>query len=157
MVRRYGSGRTPGWSSNAIFIPGVGGVARERGDHALDRSRGQQRRDVDYVIRYTTEDIVIFVAMSSVEGPFVGHDGLREWFADNRENFDVYRLHHDDVRAIGEDQVLGVGKVHVRGRGGGVETDVPFAGVTTFRDGRASRFEDFRERRLALKAVGLEE
>jgi ketosteroid isomerase-like protein len=113
--------------------------------------------DVDYAIRYTTEDIVILVARSSVEGPFLGHDGLREWFADNRENFDVYRLHHDDVREIGEDQVLAVGTVHVRGRGGGVETDVPFAGVTTFRDGKASRFEDFRERRLALKALGLED
>jgi ketosteroid isomerase-like protein len=113
--------------------------------------------DVDYVIRHTTEDIVMFVARSSVEGPFVGHEGLREWFTDNRENFDVYRLDHDDVREIGEDQVLAVGTVHVRGRGGGVETDVPFAGVTTFRDGKASRFEDFRERRLALKALGLED
>jgi len=132
-------------------------VSQENVEIVRGIARAVSDGDVDYVIRHTTEDIVMFVARSSVEGPFVGHDGVRGWFADNRQNFDVYRLHLDDVREVGEDQLLGVGTVHVRGRGGGVETDVPFAGVTTFRDGRASRFEDFRERRLALKAVGLEE
>ena len=120
-------------------------------------TRAINHGDVDYIIRHTTEDVVIVAARSAVEGPFVGYQGVRKFFADNRQNFEVFQLHADDVREIGEDHVLSVGTVHVRGRGGGVETDVPFAGITTFRGGRASRWEDFRERRLALKAVGLEE
>jgi ketosteroid isomerase-like protein len=113
--------------------------------------------DVDYVIAHTTEDVVIVAARSAVVGPFVGHDGVRKFFADNQQNFEVFQIHSDDVRGIGSDQILSIGSVHVRGRGGGVETEIPFAGVTTFRDGRASRWEDFRERSLALKAVGLAE
>ena len=119
-------------------------------------TRAINHGDVDYVIRHTTEDVVIVAARSAVEGPFVGHKGVREFFADNR-HFEVFQLHADDVRDLGNGHVLSVGTVHVRGRGGGVETETPFAGVTTFRDGRASRWEDFRERHLALKAVGLED
>jgi ketosteroid isomerase-like protein len=113
--------------------------------------------DVDYVIRHTTEDAVLLVARSAVEGPFLGHHGVEEFFADNRQNFEVFEIREEEVREIGDDRVLSVGSVHVRGRGGGVETDIPFAGVTTFRGARVNRWEDFRERRLALKAVGLEE
>ena len=120
-------------------------------------SRAIGHGDVDYVIRHTTDDVVIVAARSEVDGPLVGHDGVRTWFADNRQSFETYELREDEVRDVGDDRVLSVGTVHIRGRGGGVETDIPFAGITTFRDGRASRWEDFRERPLALKAVGLEE
>ena len=46
--------------------------------HAINRG------DVDYVIRHTTEDVVTVAARSAIEGPFVGHEGLRKFFADNR-------------------------------------------------------------------------
>ena len=115
------------------------------------------RGDIDSAIRHTTEDVVIIAARSAVEGPFVGHEGVRKFFADNAENFEVFQLHEDDVRELGDDRVLQTGTIHIRGRGGGVETDIPFAGITTFRDGKASRWEDFRERRLALEAAGLAE
>jgi ketosteroid isomerase-like protein len=113
--------------------------------------------DVDYIIQHTTEDIVLLMARSAVEGPYLGHDGMRKWLADNRQNFEIYEVHEEEVRAIGDDRVLSVGTIHVRGRGGGVETDLPFAGITTFREGRVRRWEDFRERALALQAIGLEE
>ena len=115
------------------------------------------RGDIDSAIRHTTEDVVIIAARSAVEGPFVGHEGVRKFFADNAENFEVFQLHEDDVRELGDDRVVQTGTIHIRGRGGGVETDIPFAGITTFRDGKASRWEDFRERRLALEAAGLAE
>ena len=120
-------------------------------------TRAINHGDVDYVIRHTTADAVIIVARSAVEGAFVGSEGVRTFFADNRQNFEVFELREEEVRAIGDDRVLSAGTVHVRGRGGGVETEVPFAGITTFRDGKVSRWEDFRERHTALKAVGLEE
>ena len=113
--------------------------------------------DVDEMIRLTTDDVVIIVGRSEVEGPFVGHDGVRELFADTAESFDLFELHADEVCDVGDDQVLSTGVVRVRGRGGGVEATTPFAGITTFRDGKACRWEDFRERSLALKAAGAEE
>jgi hypothetical protein len=38
-----------------------------------------------------------------------------------------------------------------------VETDIPVAGVATYRDGKLTRWEDFRERDRALEAAGLSE
>src|SRR6476659_8497243 len=119
--------------------------------------QAMNRGDADYAIGHTTEDVVLVVARSAVVGPFVGHEGIREFFADNRENFEVFQLREDEVQSVADGRVLMTGVVHFRGRGGAVETDVPFAGVATFRDGKASRWEEFRERDLALKAVGLEE
>ena len=115
------------------------------------------RGDIEYMVRHSTEDVVFIPARSAVEGPFVGHEGLRRFFADNAANFETFRASYDDVRDLGDDRVLAIGTIHIRGRGGGVETDIPDAGVMTFRDGKMSRWEDFRERHLALKAVGLEE
>ena len=119
-------------------------------------TRAVNHGDADYIIRHTTEDVVIVPARSAVEGPFVGHEGVRRFFADNRQNFEVFQLRADDARVVGDGRVLVTGTVHVRGRGG-VEMNIPYAGVTTFRDGKVSRWEDFRDRRLALEAVGLKE
>jgi hypothetical protein len=132
-------------------------VSQENVEIVRGIARAVNDGDVDYIIRHTAEDIVLLMARSAVEGPYLGHDGMRKWLADNRQNFEIYEVHEEEVRAIGDDRVLSVGTIHVRGRGGGVETDLPFAGITTFCERRVSRWEDFRERHLALKAVGLEE
>ena len=115
------------------------------------------RGDVEYVVRNSTEDVVTIAARSAVEGPFVGHEGVRKFFADNAANFEAFQVRYDDVRDLDEDRVLAVGTIHIRGRGAGVETDVPSARIATYRDGKASRWEDFREGRAALKAAGLAE
>jgi ketosteroid isomerase-like protein len=113
------------------------------------------RADVEYLVRHSTEDVVFIAARSAIERPFIGWEGLRRFAADNAENFELFEGRYDEVRDVGDDRVLAIGTIHVRGRGGGVETDFPVAGIATFRDGKLSRWEDFRDRRLALKAVGL--
>jgi ketosteroid isomerase-like protein len=122
-----------------------------RGTAAINRG------DVEYAVRHSTEDVVLIAARTAVEGPFVGHEGLRKFFVDNAMNFEVFQARYDDVRDLGEDRVLAIGTIHIRGRGAGVETDVPVAGIATYREGKLSRWEDFRERRAALKAAGLAE
>ena len=112
--------------------------------------------DVDGVLREAAEDVVFLVARSALEGAYHGHDGLREFLADNASNFEVFRLDLSDVRDLG-DRVLAIGTVHIRGRGGGVETDTPIAGVATYREGKLARWEDFRDRDRALEAAGLVE
>src|SRR6476619_3297041 len=104
-------------------------------------TRAVNHGDVDYVIRHTTEDVVIVAARSAVEGAFVGHEGVRKFFADNATNFDVFLGRYDDVRDIGEDRVLAIGTIHIRGRGAGVETDITVAGIATYRGGKLSRRE----------------
>ena len=113
--------------------------------------------DVRYVVRHSTEDVVIIAARSAVEGPFLGHGGVRKFFADNAANFETFQGRYDDVRDLGDDRVLAIGTIHIRGRGAGIETDIPAAGIASFRERKLSRWEDFREPRTALKAAGLEE
>ena len=62
----------------------------------------------------------------------------------------------DEVRDLG-DRPLVLGTFRIRARGSGVETDFPVAGIATFREGKLARWEDFRERGLALEAAGLRE
>ena len=115
------------------------------------------RGDIDYAVRASTEDVVIIAARSAVEGPFAGHDGVRKFHADNAETFELFQVHFEDVRDLGDGRVLGIGTIHIRGRGGGVETDISTAGIATFRNGKLSRWEDFRDRGRALEATGLTE
>ena len=113
--------------------------------------------DVEWAIRHSTHDVLIVAARSAVEGAFVGHEGVRKFFADNTANFDVFQGRYDDVRDLGEDRVLAIGTIHIRGRGAGIETDIPAAGIATYREGKLSKWEDFGERRAALKAARLSE
>jgi len=113
--------------------------------------------DVEYVIQHSTEDVTIVAARSAVEGPLAGHEGVRRFFADNADSFEVFRIAIEEMRDLGDGRVLAIGTIHIRGNGGGVETDIPTAGITTFRDGKLSRWEDMRERSLAIAAAGLAE
>jgi ketosteroid isomerase-like protein len=122
-----------------------------RGTAALNRG------DVEYAIRHSTEDVVFIAARSAIERPFVGHEGLRRFAADNAENFEIFEASYDDVRDLGDDRVLAIGSIHIRGRGGGVDTHIPVAGIATYREAKLSKWEDFRDRETALKAAGLKE
>lgn len=115
-----------------------------------------RRGDVETMLDGTSEDVVWIAARSAVEGAYHGHEGLRRFLADNAENFEVFEPGFDEVRDLG-DRVLAFGRFRIRARGSGVETDFPVAGIATYRDGKLVRWEDFRERRLALEAAGLPE
>ena len=91
--------------------------------------------DVEYLVRHSTEDVVVIAARSAVEGAFVGHEGLLKFLADNAANFEVFQVRYDDVRDLGDDRVLAIGTIHIRSRGAGVETDIPAAGIAMIRKG----------------------
>ena len=80
------------------------------------------------------------------------------FLADLAEHFDFDTVHIacPDVRDLG-DRVLALGTVDATGKRSGVETELPFTVVATFRDGRITHFIDFGDRHQALEAAGLEE
>ena len=132
-------------------------MSRENVEAFLEVNEAVKRGDVEAVLRWVDEEGVMLAARSAVEGAYRGHDGIRRFMADNAENFEKFEPDYPDLRDLG-DRVLAIGTIHVRGRGSGVETDIPAAGVATFNEeGKMVRWEDFRERHLALEAVGLRE
>jgi ketosteroid isomerase-like protein len=99
------------------FAVSVDGV-QENVEATRRMTEAVSHRDVAWLIDHTTEDFVLLPARSAVEGSFVGHAGVRRFFVDNAENFELFELRADDVRAVPGDRVLVSGTVHVRSRGG---------------------------------------
>src|SRR5215207_2202048 len=123
-----------------------------RGNEALERG------DLDdALIEELIDPEVIFEPLRApVSGAYNGHEGIRQFIADTAESFDVFRFDRPDIRDLG-DRVLAIGTLHIRARQGGIETDVPTAGIATYRDGRLVHWKDFGDKGKALEASGLQQ
>ena len=115
-----------------------------------------QRGDFEPWIESFAEDSEFIPQRAPIQGTYRGRDALREFLADNAENFDVFHPSYQDIRDLG-DRVLAIGRLRIQGKEGGVELEVPSAIVVTYRDGKIVRFEDFGDDRKALAAAGLSE
>jgi ketosteroid isomerase-like protein len=93
---------------------------------------------------------------TATEGTFRGHDGVRAFLQDTRENFDRFEPSYSEVHDLGDERILGLGVIRYRGRGSGAEIDVPTAVIATFRDGRMTHFKDYGDHAEALAAAGLD-
>jgi ketosteroid isomerase-like protein len=98
-----------------------------------------QRRDLDAMLAAISDDAVLsFEGTARLAGrtePYLGHDGLREYFADVERLWEELVLHATDYRAVpGSVIVMG----HITGRRQGL--DVRRASVWTWKvkDGRAT-------------------
>ncbi len=85
------------------------------------------------------------------EGVYRGIEGMRRFAEDTRELFDLFELRYE-LEDLGE-QVLGWGTVHFRARQSGLESEVPFAGLVSFREGKILRWEDLGSKEAALAAA----
>ena len=106
--------------------------------------------------RMVDPDLVFEPLRAATEGAYVGHNGIMRFWADTEETFELFQLDYTDIRDLG-DRVLAIGTIRVRGRGSGVETNIPTAAIAEYRNGLLWRFKDYGEARLALEAAGLSE
>jgi ketosteroid isomerase-like protein len=113
------------------------------------------RNDVPGFLPLTHPDVEFEPQLTVLQGTYLGHDGVRAFFADAFENLAVVQVRDDDVRDLGN-RVLALGSFRIGGRSG-IETDAPFAIVATFRDGRIVHLKDYGKKNEALEAVGLSE
>jgi ketosteroid isomerase-like protein len=100
-------------------------------------------------------DVVWIAARSDTEGAFYGHEGMRRFRLDTFENFEMFEPRFE-LRDL-DQRVLAWGTIRVRGRGSGIEMDVPGGGVFELRDRKIVRFENHSGRNEVLQAVGLAE
>jgi ketosteroid isomerase-like protein len=89
-------------------------------------------------------------------GPYRGHDGVRQWLADIDDQFEVWELQVDEWRELDGGRILGLGAIHVKGRGSGLELDQPMAWLFAVRDGKVTRYDTFYSHAEGLSAAGLE-
>ena len=91
-----------------------------------------------------------------MEGPFRGHEGLREWAAGLLAAFPNWKPSIVEARDLG-DRVLIHGSASGEGAGSGVGIKVDFWQAIEFRDGRVVWYAAFRTEADALEAVALRE
>jgi ketosteroid isomerase-like protein len=95
---------------------------------------------------------------AEVEGAagYRGHEGVRQWFRDTDEMFSEVVWQVDEVRDLGDDRVLVLGRLRARGRGSGVEVSSELGQVFEFRDGRILRGWAYPSHEAARQAAGLD-
>jgi ketosteroid isomerase-like protein len=113
-------------------------------------SRGDRRFDP----RWTAPDVEIHSATGDFTGTiYRGQEGVERWVADMQEAFDEWRLELDELEEFAPGRVLGVGTVHLRGRGSGATVDQPCAWLLDHVDGVLTRFEPFLNRVEEARAI----
>jgi ketosteroid isomerase-like protein len=113
-------------------------------------------RDLDSLTELTDPEVEwhSFFAELGEGGEYHGHAGLRQYFADLAESWDVLRVHLDGLLDAGS-VVIGVGRIQYKGRESGAESEMAAGWMFKFRDGRVLVFRAFRDPEQTLAAVGL--
>jgi ketosteroid isomerase-like protein len=115
------------------------------------------RGDLEAWLATIHPDVSFAPIRSSVEGTYRGHAGVRRFFAENRETFELFHLNYTDIRDLGDGRLLVIGTLHLRTRGSEIETDVPTAAIATEREGLLLDWKDYGDSIEALAAAGLSE
>jgi ketosteroid isomerase-like protein len=113
------------------------------------------RLDAHAALALTHEECVFEPLRSQTEGAFVGHEGMRTFLADTAQTFEMFKATYTDLRDLGDERLLAIGKIRMRGRESGVETDVVSAAIVEFRDGRMLSYRDHADPQLALRVAGV--
>ncbi len=114
------------------------------------------RRDIDGFLAESHPDCVIYASMAAMLGgestEYHGHDEYREFFKELEEVFSELRVEISEVRESGE-RLAAVGTIHARGKESGAEVESPIGYVVEFRDGKASRVNDYFDPEEALAEI----
>jgi ketosteroid isomerase-like protein len=114
------------------------------------------RRDVEAYPKLASPAYELINPASSIEGPAIGHEGIRRFFRELTAYSKESEFRLEDIRAIGE-RVLASFVITAVGRNSEVKTSVKFAGVYDLEHGKIRRAEIFADRAEALEAAGLSE
>ena len=131
-------------------------MSRENVDRFRETVEAFHRMDIPGSLRFMDPAIQFEHRLSELQGSPAGLESVNRFFADVVEHFDALKVDCPDIRDL-DDRVLALGTSRLTGKGSGVETELPFAVVARFRDGRMTHFTDFGDRDQALEAAGLEE
>jgi ketosteroid isomerase-like protein len=134
-------------------------MSQENIEIARDAAAAFNRGDLDAWLEYLTVDIDFRAAEGAPDdhGPIKGKEAMRAFVQDWLDTFDDLRVEPIELIDAGEDVVLAVNKFSGRAKLSGIETDLTYAELSTFRDGKIARSRQYFTRDEALEAAGLSE
>ena len=131
-------------------------MSQENVDQFLESFEAFNRGDIERWLETYHPDAIVELQNVELEGEYSGHDGLRRFFAEFAESFEMFEVHYSDIRDLG-DRVLGLGTLRTTGRGSRIENDGPVAILASYRDGLCTHLKDYGEWGQALEAARLSE
>ena len=84
-----------------------------------------------------------------------GYDGLRAWMQEIDDQFGTWRSLHDEFAPATRQRLLVLGSIQFRGRGSGIELEVPVSWLFEFRGERILRLTTFATHDEGRRAAGL--
>jgi ketosteroid isomerase-like protein len=118
------------------------------------------RRDVEGLLETLAPEVewysALMVPMGGKTTVFRGHEGIRQLFRDLDEVLDEWHADYREIRDLG-DRIVAIGRVRIRGRGSGAETESPIGTVCDVRADKAFRIRTYLDPKDALEAAGLSE
>ena len=117
------------------------------------------RGDLDAWLEYWTDDLDFRAAEGAPDdhGPIHGKDALRAYVQDWQDTFDDFVSEPVELIDAGDDNVVAVIRISGRAKLSGVEADLTYAALYTFREGKVARGREYWTREEALEAAGLSE
>jgi ketosteroid isomerase-like protein len=120
-----------------------------------------QRDDFETWLSTIDPDVEWFTGVERALGRagsiYRGHEGMREFWNLWRIDVDDHWVEVEEIRDLGDERVLSLGRLRFRGPASGITVESQLANVITLREGKIVRSEDYLSHQEALKAVGLEE
>jgi uncharacterized protein len=115
----------------------------------------RKRGDVDAVLAECDPEVTWHPHLATLGGnPIRGHDGVREYMASLQEDWIGFRHEPEEFIDAG-DKVVALLLTLARGRGSGVDVEVPVAHVLTFEDGKCTGYVSYHDREQALRLAGV--
>src|SRR4051794_30254653 len=125
-------------------------MSQENVDALRECLEAFNRRDVEGMVRVMDPEIRFACQIAPLQGSYVGHEGIRDFFTDLAEVAADGRLELTEFRDLG-DRVLALGQAHATAKASGVAMDGPLAVVATCERGRITEYVDFGNRSEALR------
>jgi ketosteroid isomerase-like protein len=117
----------------------------------------RNRGDVDAVLAECDPDVEWQPHLVRLgREPIQGHAAVRAYMASLREDWESFRHEPEQFFDAG-DKVVAFLHTYARGRGSGVDIEVPVAHVLTFKEGKCLGYVSYHDRAKALKVAGLAE
>jgi limonene-1,2-epoxide hydrolase len=112
------------------------------------------KRDVDGYLGLCAPDVELITPVAAIEGPSVGAQGIRQFFAGIDEAMTEFHLDVTELRALDGQRVLALGQVRSVSKGGFAST-LPFVNTYEIKDAKLCRIRVYNDRDEGLRAAGL--
>jgi ketosteroid isomerase-like protein len=112
------------------------------------------RGDIEAGMELADPAIELETLFTAISGRrYLGHDGVREWWADQTESWEQMRQTPQQVIEVDAERAIVVVRLEATGKASGVEIDQEVAATWTIRNGKCVRLEAHGSLEEALEAA----